>query len=61
MKTQNLDISVENSVIQVENWPQASDIASDDNSVINTDNVAVLPVCKDGVCQLGTWKPRKSA
>jgi hypothetical protein len=62
MKTDNLDISVEDSVIQVENWPQAEN-SNGANTHFNSevDNVTVLPVCKDGVCQLGAWKPRKSA
>ena len=68
MRSIKIEITREDSLIQVENWPQAVEevgtVSDSVNDGINhEDNVLPIggPICKDGVCQLGAWKPRKTA
>ncbi|MBU6453268.1 MAG: hypothetical protein KGS72_15910 [Cyanobacteria bacterium REEB67] len=74
MDITQIAISREESVIQVGNWPSVENnngAAIENNcdaaqlvSNLAEANVAILnngPVCENGLCQLGSWKPRKIA
>jgi hypothetical protein len=74
MKITQIEIRREETVIQVENWPSVESgnaVAIENNcdsavlvANLAEDNIALLnngPVCENGICQLGSWKPRKVA
>ena len=67
MKVGRIEITCDENVIQLENWPtvvnefsaevEMSSENADNVTVLATALTAVVPICKDGVCQLGEWKP----
>jgi hypothetical protein len=71
MRTSRINIKRDDTVLQVENWPTAGNITGitvkTELAVQSLSNVAtinasvqVLPICQDGVCQLGEWKPNRN-
>ena len=70
MKVGRIEIKCDENVIQLENWPTAiSDVSAeieissqieDNVMVLTTALTTAVPICKDGVCQLGDWKPKRN-
>jgi len=75
MRITRIDIKRDDCILQVENWPSvdknvtvhaelSTPVVSGEVelSIVGDSLVSVItPVCQDGVCQLGEWKPRKTA
>ena len=77
MRITRIDIKRDDCILQVENWPSVDSVERNvsltvqadlpvvgevELSVVGESTVSVItPVCQNGVCQLGEWKPRKAA
>jgi len=74
MRITRIDIKRDDCILQVENWPSveknvslevhfvAPVVGEVELAVVGDSPVSVItPVCQNGVCQLGEWKPRKTA
>jgi hypothetical protein len=72
MRISRIDIKRDDSILRVENWPSVNNVTAitieADLAVESSTNLAVLstsvhatPICQDGVCQLGAWKPTRNA
>jgi hypothetical protein len=76
MKITRIDIKRNDTALELTAWPCAAEFSGVVSSQIElaiqpANNVTVLnvsahasasvPVCQDGVCQLGDWKPQRKA
>ncbi|MBS1989109.1 MAG: hypothetical protein JSS83_01255 [Cyanobacteria bacterium SZAS LIN-3] len=62
MRITRIDIKRDDSILQVENWPSVErNVTVPESSESEISAVNEHPVCQDGVCQLGEWKPRRAA
>jgi hypothetical protein len=70
MRNTQINITRDDRILHVENWPSVEDIieitSEIELEIQSVDNVTVLSAsahlgasCKDGICQLGEWKPSR--
>lgn len=62
MRITRIDIKRDDSILQVENWPSVErNVTLPESGESEMSAANEHPVCQDGVCQLGEWKPRRAA
>jgi hypothetical protein len=62
MRITRIDIKRDDCILQIETWPSVDrSVNVPDSAESEMSVVSEHPVCQDGVCQLGEWKPRRAA